>query len=99
LHRLIVVQSRRLNSYAPTNLIQGARSSLNSAYGFKGGREMSKGKQRFLRTDLMRAMRAAQDLGLTLDRVEIGNDGKIVLVPGKPAADRDGGAVDEWKVA
>jgi hypothetical protein len=47
----------------------------------------------------MRAMRAAQDLGLTLDRVEIGNDGKIVLVPGKPAADRDGGAVDEWKVA
>ena len=51
---------------------------------------MSKGKQRFLRTDLMRAMRAAQDLGLTLDRVEIGNDGKT---------DRDGGAVDEWKVA
>ncbi len=63
---------------------------------------MSKGKQRFLRTDLMRAMRAAQDLGLTLDRVEIGNDGKIILIPAKPYPHGDegaGGAGGEWKVA
>jgi hypothetical protein len=59
---------------------------------------MSKGKQRFLRTDLMRGMRALQDLGLALDRVEIGNDGKIILVPRKPDAD-GGAAPDEWKVA
>jgi hypothetical protein len=44
-------------------------------------------------------MRAAQDLGLTLDRVEIGNDGKIILIPGKPNADNGAPSVDEWKVA
>jgi hypothetical protein len=63
---------------------------------------MSKGKQRVLRTDMimMRCNRAAQDLGLTLDRVEIGNDGKIVLVLAKPAAAEPvADAADEWKVA
>jgi hypothetical protein len=60
-----------------------------------GSGEMSKGNQRFLRTDVMRAMRAAQAFGLTLDRVEIGNDGKIILVPRQPRADGDATAVDE----
>jgi hypothetical protein len=40
----------------------------------------SKG-QTFRRTDLKRAISAAQDLGLSLERVEIGKDGKITILP------------------
>jgi hypothetical protein len=53
---------------------------------------------------LKRAAAALRDLGLSLERVEIDNDGRIILVPGKPANDDDGrgnggGPADEWRVA
>jgi hypothetical protein len=59
---------------------------------------MPRGKQTFRRTDLKRAAAVLRDLGLSLERVEIDKDGKIILVPGKPAND-GGNPADEWKVA
>jgi hypothetical protein len=53
---------------------------------------MSKGKQTFRRTDLKRAIAAVRDLGLTLDRVEVDKDGKIILVPRK----LNDGVGNEW---
>ena len=40
----------------------------------------------FKQSDVTKALRAARDAGLSLARVEIGRDGKIIMVPGKPEA-------------
>jgi hypothetical protein len=44
---------------------------------------MSKGMLTFKETDLRRAIRASQKAGLSIARVEIDRDGKIVVVTGK----------------
>ena len=44
---------------------------------------MPKGKQIFRETDLRRAIRTFQKLGLPVARVEIDRDGKIVVIVGE----------------
>jgi hypothetical protein len=44
---------------------------------------MSKGMQIFKQTDLLRAIRTSQKAGLSIARVEIDRDGKIVVVTGE----------------
>jgi hypothetical protein len=43
---------------------------------------MSKGPLTFKQTDLLRAIRTSQKAGLSIARVEIDRDGKIVVVTG-----------------
>ena len=56
---------------------------------------MARGRVAFKERDLRRAMRAAQKSGMSVARVEIDREGRIILVPGKPGeaapADRN-----EW---
>jgi hypothetical protein len=44
---------------------------------------MPKGLQIFKQTDLLRAIRTSQKAGLSIARVEIDRDGKIVVVVGE----------------
>jgi hypothetical protein len=41
---------------------------------------MSKGPSTFRETDVKRAIRAAESAGKKVDRIEIGRDGKIVVL-------------------
>lgn len=53
----------------------------------------------FKRTDVRRAIRSVRDLGLPVERVEIGQDGKIVVVPGTAAQQQQAAASEEWAKA
>lgn len=46
---------------------------------------MSRGPMRFRQADVSRAVRALRDAGVSIARVEVGQDG-VVIVPGEPAA-------------
>jgi hypothetical protein len=46
---------------------------------------MSRGVQSFRQTDVARAIKATVSAGLSVRRVEIDRDGKIVVVIGAPA--------------
>jgi hypothetical protein len=48
------------------------------------GTLMSKGPLTFKQTDLLRAVKAFQKLGLPIAGAEIHRDGKIVVMTGKP---------------
>lgn len=48
---------------------------------------MSRGPCTFKQLDVTRALRATQKAGIAIQRVEIGKDGKIVLVVIEPADD------------
>jgi hypothetical protein len=57
---------------------------------------MSRGPQTFRQRDLKAAIRGVEAAGHTVARIEIGKDGKIVIIPA-----REGGAgsldeVNEW---
>jgi len=52
------------------------------ALAFFTGTLMPKGLQKFKQTDLLRAIRTSQKAGLSIARVEIDRDGKIVVVTG-----------------
>jgi hypothetical protein len=41
----------------------------------------------FRQSDVTRALKGVRAAGFGVERVEIGKDGKIVVVPGKPHAD------------
>ena len=59
---------------------------------------MGHGPSTFRVTDVKRAVQACQSAGLTIGRVEVDREGKIVVVPekpGEPASETS----DEWKVA
>lgn len=45
---------------------------------------MTRGRAAFRQGDVTRALRGAMKAGIEVARVEIGTDGKIVVVPGKP---------------
>jgi hypothetical protein len=45
---------------------------------------MSSKASTFGETDIKRAVRAAENAGLTIGRLEIGKDGKISIVPREP---------------
>jgi hypothetical protein len=48
---------------------------------------MGRGISRVRETDVRRAIQATKKAGETVQRVEIGKDGKIVVITGKPADD------------
>jgi hypothetical protein len=50
---------------------------------------MSKGLLTFKQTDLLRAIRASQKAGLSIARVEIDRDGKIIVVTGNSSEQRE----------
>ena len=56
---------------------------------------MAKGLLTFKETDLRRAIRASQKAGLSIARVEIDRDGKIVVVVGEGMTTQ-GSAGNEW---
>jgi hypothetical protein len=55
---------------------------------------MSAKASTFKETDIKRAVRATQNAGLSIGRVEIGKDGKISIVPKETA--KDDRPADEW---
>ena len=59
---------------------------------------MSKGLQIFKQTDLLRAIRTSQKAGLSIARVEIDRDGKIIVVTGNGNAKAENTAteLDRW---
>jgi hypothetical protein len=56
---------------------------------------MSKGPLTFKQTDLLRAIRTSQKAGLSIARVEIDRDGKIVVVV-REGMTIQGSAGNEW---
>jgi hypothetical protein len=46
---------------------------------------MGRGPSTFRQTDLTRALKGTVAAGIEVSRVEIDKEGKIVIVPGKPA--------------
>jgi hypothetical protein len=67
-----------------------------------GVRAMARrGSNLFNRNDLRRAIRSAQEMGLSVDSVEVGRDGKIIVRTSRGrVAEPDGGAqardLDDW---
>jgi len=59
---------------------------------------MARGPCTFRQSDATRAARAAIAAGLSVQRIEIGPDGKIIVVTGKPA-DTVETAPNEWDQA
>jgi len=59
---------------------------------------MPKGLQIFKQTDLLRAIRTSQKAGLSIARVEIDRDGKIVVVTGEGKTVQES-TVNEWEGA
>ena len=55
---------------------------------------MSQGPCTFRKSDLRRAIQAAESAGMRVGRVEVDKSGKIVLFPSDGAA--SGAAVNEW---
>ena len=58
---------------------------------------MSRGPSTFRQQDVTRALRATTAAGIGVQRVEIGRDGKIVVVTGKSKdLEGEGKDVNEW---
>ena len=57
---------------------------------------MSKGPLTFKQTDLLRAIKTFQKLGLPIGRAEIDRDGKIVVVVGEGKAKSEADELDRW---
>ena len=53
--------------------------------------------QRFRQTDLCKAIKAAQQAGLPVGRVEISQDGRIIIVAARVGSDQNSDTeVNEW---
>src|SRR5664279_3550393 len=52
---------------------------------------------RFFQSDVRRAVQGAMDAGITVARVEIGPDGKIVIVSGEGMAKETTTPLEAWK--
>jgi hypothetical protein len=59
---------------------------------------MSRGQQTFKQGDVTRALKATVKAGMAVERVEIDNNGKIVIVTGRPAdaANGEKPGKNEW---
>ena len=59
---------------------------------------MSRGQQTFKQRDLTKALKATVKAGIAVERVEIDNNGKIVIVPARPedAANEEKPGKNEW---
>jgi hypothetical protein len=68
------------------------------ALAFFTGTLMPKGSLLFKEADLLRAIRTSQKAGLSIARVEIDRDGKIVVVVGEGKMAQES-TVNEWEGA
>lgn len=59
---------------------------------------MSRGLRPFRQRDLTRALRGARAAGYELARIEIGMDGRIIIIPGKISG-ANGDALNPWDEA
>jgi hypothetical protein len=59
---------------------------------------MSRRPSTFRQADVTKAIRAAAAGGFQIGRVEVAQDGRIVLVSERAAPDRDQSEVNEWDV-
>jgi hypothetical protein len=50
----------------------------------------------FRETDVRRAIKAALSAGIKISRIEIGRDGRIVVVPGEPTKEECQGQDNPW---
>jgi hypothetical protein len=57
---------------------------------------MSRGPHTFKQQDLARAVRGVRAAGLDVQRVEVGKDGKIVVIPGMPDDGPKDTSGSEW---
>jgi hypothetical protein len=57
---------------------------------------MSRGAQTFKQGDITKALKAAAAAGVEVKRVEIGRDGKIVIVTGQPEVAASMASDNEW---
>jgi hypothetical protein len=80
---------RRRPGSADTNKPAPASKTRRNKAGSAGTAKRS--PSRFRRREVTRAIKAMQDAKESVARVEIGADGKIIIVLGKPA---DGGSAD-----
>jgi hypothetical protein len=55
---------------------------------------MARGKLSFKERDLRRALRAVEKEGISMQRVEIDREGKIIIIPGSPGQHQD--EANEW---
>jgi hypothetical protein len=60
---------------------------------------MAHGRLKFRQRDLTRAVRGARAAGLSVAKVEIDADGRIVIVVGTPAETVERPALNEWDSA
>jgi hypothetical protein len=60
---------------------------------------MSRGNSSFRQADVTRAVKGLVAAGFEVARVEVDKDGKIIVVPGKPAASMDDKAMGPWDKA
>jgi ATP-dependent exoDNAse (exonuclease V) alpha subunit len=60
---------------------------------------MGHGPATFKETDLTRALRAARKAGADVERVEIGRDGRIILVLKNGEVSQEGNEWDEWRTS
>jgi hypothetical protein len=50
----------------------------------------------FRKADVMRAIRAAQAVGIPNPRIEIDRHGTITIIPGEPPKDNGTGIINPW---
>jgi hypothetical protein len=61
---------------------------------------MARGPSTFKQRDVTAAVKAVVAAGVEVARVEVGNDGRIIVVTGKPpAAEAEGRGGDVWDAA
>jgi hypothetical protein len=56
---------------------------------------MSRARQTFKQTDVTKAVKAVVAAGLTVGRVEIAPDGRIVVIAGKPGEGQNSGTAQD----
>jgi hypothetical protein len=60
---------------------------------------MAHGQCTFRQTDLTRVVKAVEAAGVSVQRVEVGKDGRIVVITGKPqptSLDHQWGGPNDW---
>jgi hypothetical protein len=55
-----------------------------------------RGPSTFKQRDLTAALKSARDAGVSLARIEVGKDGRIILIPGEPTSEHDPDVANDW---
>lgn len=59
---------------------------------------MGHGPCSFRESDLRRAIKAAHSAGIEIGRLEVGPDGRIAIIPGKPEPPAQSAPPNEWDI-